>query len=274
MLSKNIYKRNKALKPDNKKRKVVLSVILAIALISIGFGVYRIGSLHQASDKKEVIKIKTGDQPLNQSTTIFVNADGGLSLRKEQSATSQRLTLIPNNTKLTTTSSLNGWYQVTYNGQTGWIAEKYTTTQAPLADPTSTWSVFTGSNYKIKYPIGWKYQNYGANQANNASSLVAFSDQDLPTTVPTGSQFIAPVIVQVSNQTLAAANSTYSTISGVVTTNLTIAGVAANEYTYTSASSETQVTAIVFSAGGSTFIMNESGGYSDDLLKMANTFSL
>jgi hypothetical protein len=276
MLSKNIYKRKKSLKPINRKKNIVLSVILGLALLSIGYGIYKIESLKPPGDKKVTIKMQTGNQPLNQTTTIYINASGGLSLRKSPSSTSARLVVIPNDTKLTAASTLDGWYQVTYDGQTGWVSAEYTTTQAPTVatDPTAGWSTFSGADYSVKYPLGWDYQNYGASQANNATSLVAFSDQTLPTTVPTGSQLIAPVTIEVSSEPVSTANSTYSTINGVVATSLTIAGVQATEYSYTSPSSDTQVTSIVFSAGGNTFIMNESGGYSTNLLQMASTLTL
>jgi hypothetical protein len=276
MLSRNLKRRKKPTLPKSKRKKVIVTIALAVALFFIFFGLYTINSYKSSSGKKEEVKIETGDRPLKKTTTIFVNAAGGLSLRKERSAKSTRLSLIPNKTKLEATEELDGWYKVTYNGKEGWVAKEYTTTQSSAEDPAKNWSVYTNASqgYKIKYPLGWKYQDYSPNEASRSLSLVAFSNQDLPATLPQGSEFIAPVTVQVSGKTIDEANRDHAGISGVTADKLTVAGTQATKYTYTSASSNTQMTAIVFSARGKTFILNEGGGYSEDLLKMANTFSL
>jgi uncharacterized protein YgiM (DUF1202 family) len=276
MLSRNLTRSKKLKTPQGKRRKVIVSTVLGLALFFIIFGVYKLNSYKMASGKKEAVKVETGDRPLKKTTAIFISADGGLSLRKDRDSKSPRIALIPNKTQLEATEELDGWYKVTYNGKTGWIAKQYTTTQAPAEDPTKTWSVYTSPSqgYKIKYPLGWKLQNYGANAASKSLSLVAFSNQELPTTIPQGSEFIAPVTIQVSSKTIEEANQGYATISGVTSEKLTIAGAAATKYTYTSISSNTQMIAIVFSLGGRTFVLAEGGGYGEDLIKMANTFSL
>ncbi len=276
MLSRNLKRSKKLKTPNSKRKKIILSVVLALALFFIIFGIYKISSYRSEAGGEQAIKVETGDRPLKKSTAIFVNADGGLSLRKDRDAKSERLALIPNKTQLEATEELDGWYKVTYNGKTGWIAKEYTTVSAPAEDPAKGWSQYINSTqgYKIKYPLGWKFKDYGANAGSGVLSLVAFSNQDLPATIPQGSEFIAPITVQVNNRPLAEISKNYSSISGVVAEKITIAGTAGTKYTYTSTSSNTQMTDIVFSLGGKTFILGESGGYSEDLLKMANTFGL
>ncbi|MDD5693058.1 MAG: SH3 domain-containing protein [Patescibacteria group bacterium] len=276
MLSRNLKRKSRPKIGTNKKKRVIISVILAFALFFIFYGFYKVNSLKPSDGKKQDVKVETGDRPLKKTTTIYINADGGLSLRKERSSKSERLTLIPNKTQLEASQELDGWYKVSYNGKEGWIAKEYTTTQAPAEDPAKGWTTYSNATYgfKVRYPLGWKYQDYGANPANKSLSLIAFSNQDLPATVPQGSDFIAPVMLQVSSKTIDEANAEYGSISGVTPEKITIAGTPATKYTYTSVSSNTQVTAIVFSVGGKTYIFNEGGGYGEDLVKMANTFSL
>lgn len=279
MLSRNLKINKRSLPSKSGKRKWIISGILIFSLFFIGYGFYTFQKLQPDDGQKAEVKVETGDRPLDQKLAVYVtNADNGLSLRKSADKNSERLDLIPNKTKLETLAELGGWYKVSYKGKEGWISKEFTTTKAPatVTDPAKSWSYYTSTKYgyKIKYPLGWKYQDYGAIPANQTLSMIAFSSQALPTKIPTGSDFIAPVTVEVSSKTLVQANKSFSTISGVVATPVTISSIPATKYTYTSVLSNTQMTGIVFSAGGKTFILNEGGGYSEDLLKMANTFTI
>lgn len=259
----------------NKRNRAILVGVAVIAIAIMAFGFYSLTHRKSSEAGKVDIKLDTGDRPIKKENAIYVNADGGLSLRADRNPNSQRLDLIPNGTKLVATEELDGWYQVTYNGKTGWVSKQYTTAVAPAEDPTKGWATFTSpAGYKIKYQPGWKAQDYGANTALAASSLAAFSNLDLPATMPAGSEFIAPVTVAVSTKTIDEANKGYTTIAGVQTEATSAGGIAASKYTYTSSSSNTQMTAIVFAAGGKVFILSEGGGYADDLLKMAATFTI
>jgi len=273
-MARNMYRMKRG-PLSNKRNRAILGGVAAVAVLAIGISAYNLFKPKTVNSSKEEIKLETGDRPIAKSVDVYVNADGGLSLRADMNATSQRLELIPNGTKLTASEELDGWYHVTYNNKTGWISKQYTTTAAPAADPTAGWATFTSTlGYKIEYQTGWKAQDYGANTTLKATSLVAFSNQDLPVTIPAGSEFIAPVTVVVSTKTIAEASASYSTIAGVQAEAASVAGIAATKYTYTSASSNTQMTAIVFAAGGKVFIFSEGGGYADDLLKMAATFTI
>jgi hypothetical protein len=273
-MARKMYKLKKRPLANKRKRALLLGVaILAVALI--GFGIYSLTQRKSSDTGKIEIKLDTGDRPIAKENAIYVNADGGLSLRADRNPNSERLDLIPNGTKLTATQELDGWYQVSYNSKTGWVSKQYTTAVAPAEDPTKGWGTYTSTlGYSIKYQTGWKAQDYGANDALKASSIVAFSNLELPATIPTGSEFIAPVTVTVSTKTIEEANSSFSTVAGVQTETVTVSGVSATKYTYTQASSNTQMTAIVFSAGGKVFVLSEGGGYADDLLKMVTTFTI
>lgn len=273
-MARNMYRFKKS-PLANKRNRAILLGVAGLALLIIGLSTYTLLKGKTTDAGKAEIKIETGDRPIPKELAIYVNADGGLSLRSDRVATAQRMELIPNGTRLTATEELDGWYHVSYNGKVGWISKQYTTAVAPAVDPAKDWATFSSTTgYKIKYQTGWKAQDYGANDVLKASSLVAFSNQDLPTTLPAGSEFIAPVTVVVSTKTIAEANAGYSTIAGVQTEMAAVGGIAATKYTYTSASSNTQMTAIVFAAGGKVFVLSEGGGYADDLLKMAATFTI
>ena len=273
MLSKNLYRMKKRPLTD-KRKKAVFAAVLAGSLFFVGAGAYLLNKTKPASGQKDTIVLETGDRPLKKELTIYVNADGGLSLRGDHDSTAARLELIPDKTSLAVTEELDGWYQVTYNGKTGWVSKQYTTAVAPAADPTKDWATFAGQGYKIKYQAGWKAQDYGANSALSASSLVAFSNQDLPAALPAGSEFIAPVTVAVSTKAIAEAESAYATIAGAQTEPVTIAASTGKKFTYTATGSNTQVTVIVLAAGGKVFVFSEGGGYADDLLKMSATFTI
>lgn len=273
MLSKNLYRMKK--RPlSSKRKKAIFAGILAASIFFIGTGAYMMNKVKPADSQKSTIVLETGDRPLKKELSVYVNADGGLSLRADHDSDSARLELIPDKTTLSVTEELDGWYQVNYNGKTGWVSKQYTTTVAPAADPTKDWATFTGSGYKIKYQTGWKAQDYGANTTLAASSLVAFSNQDLPATIPAGSEFIAPVTVAVSTKAITDAENAYASIAGVQTETVTVGGIAGKKFVYTSAGSNTQMTVIVVAASGKVFIFSEGGGYADDLLKMTATFTI
>lgn len=278
MLSKNIPRGTNKKFGRGEKKKIVISAVLVISLFFIGYGIYTFTNLKKEESKKADAKVETGDRPLKQTVTVYVNASGGLSLRQNPDKNSKKLDTIPNKTKLETIEELNGWYKVRFSGKEGWISKQYTTASAPAKekDQTETWSYFTNSKYgyKIKYPLGWKYQDYGPNAAGKTLSMVAFSAQELPASIPAGTEFLAPITLEVSSKTLDQKNQEYSTISGVVISPAKVGVYSGTKYSFTSVSSNTQETAIVFSAGGKTFVASEGGGYSEDLLKMVNTFTI
>jgi hypothetical protein len=273
MLSRNLYKVKKAPLSDRRK-KVILSVLLVFSVFFIVYGIYNLKQIVPVSGKKEEVKVETGDRPLKQSKFVYTTADKGLSLRKDRDQNSERLVLIPNKTKLEATEELDGWYQVTYEGKTGWISKQYTTMDAPETDQFSSWQVFSTTTFKIKYPVGWKVKDYGADSNNKVAQLIAFSNLDLPDTIPTGTEFIAPITIKVTNKTIEEAKASYTSISGVTTEPISVGSLSGDKYVYTSTLSNTQMTAVVVSTGSNVMILDEAGGYAEDLLNMIKTFSL
>jgi len=273
-MARRMYRMKKSPLATRRNRAILFGVAI-VALLLVGFGFYGLTNKRTSEAGKVDIKLETGDRPIAKEDSVYVNADGGLSLRSDRNPNSQRMELIPKGTKLVATQELDGWYQVSYNNKTGWVSKQYTTKVAPAEDPTKDWGTYTSTTgYKLKYQTGWKAQDYGANETLQASSLVAFSNLDLPATIPAGSEFIAPLTVAVSTKTADVANKNYSSIAGVQAEAISVGGVAGTKYTYTSTTSNTQMTAIVVSGGGKVYILSEGGGYAEDLLKMAATFTI
>jgi hypothetical protein len=257
----------------DKRRKTIISSVLVLSLFFIIYGIYSFQKIKPADGKKEEVKVETGDRPLKKDLIVYINADGGLSLRENRDQNSKRLVIIPNKTQLTAVEELDGWYKVTYQDKEGWIIKQYTTTDAPAEDPYKDWSAFTGAGFKVKYPLGWKVKDYGANTGKSVTSLVAFSNQELPTSVPEGTEFLAPITFEVSTKTSDEVNASFATISGVTKEQIDAGGRTATKYTYTSAYSNTQMTSIVLSIGSQTLTLSEAGGYQDDLANMVKTLS-
>lgn len=73
----------------------------------------------------EVEGIYYYDMLFNPNDTYTVNNKDGVSMYKEYNSTSEVLETIPNNTTLNVKYELvgygDGWYQIEYNGKTGWV---------------------------------------------------------------------------------------------------------------------------------------------------------
>lgn len=273
MLSRNLYRMKKS--PLASRRKKFLNIsFIVLAILLVCFTVYRFTHLKPADGKKIEVAVATGDQPVKKNLSVYVNADGGLSLREDRDANSKRITLIPNSTQLTVTEELEGWYKVSYDSKDGWISKQYTTTVAPAVDPIKDWKTFAGSGYSIKYQVGWSYQDYGKNDTIPYASVVAFSNQALPATIPVGSDFVAPIVVNLSANNSTEVSKTYAAMSGATVEALSVGSRAAQKYTFTSPTSNTQVTTVIVATSGGTLIFSEAGGYLEDLLKMLNTLTI
>ncbi len=111
---------------------IAVAVFVVLILIGGGYAGWRIYDANQATEEEtetDTIPPDSDEGGVEVQKEISVNADDGLNLRQEASADSQPLTIIPNGTKLTVLEEVDAWYKVTYGGQTGWIAQEYTTTQ-------------------------------------------------------------------------------------------------------------------------------------------------
>ncbi len=77
----------------------------------------------------------TGNNVTMQGT---ITASPGLNLRADPSATAKILTTIPEGTTINLAAQQDGWYQTSYQGQTGWVAADYVTVTTTNQSPTGT----------------------------------------------------------------------------------------------------------------------------------------
>jgi hypothetical protein len=84
---------------------------------------------------------------------------------------------------------------------------------------------------------------------------------------------LPPVIVRTTAQTVTALEASYKANQGAVVEAATISGLAGEKITYNS-SSGTQMTAFLVAKGATTFVIEETGGYSDELAKIIASLNL
>jgi len=65
--------------------------------------------------------------PVPAVTTSYKRTTANLNMRKGPSTAESIISTIPNGTKVETSSVVSGWYEVTYNGKTGWVSGQYLT---------------------------------------------------------------------------------------------------------------------------------------------------
>lgn len=74
-----------------------------------------------------------------ESGSLTVNATAGLNMRTGPGTENPIITTLNHGTKLNYTNTQNGWYQVSYNGRTGWVIGTYviaTANSAPAPAPS------------------------------------------------------------------------------------------------------------------------------------------
>jgi hypothetical protein len=251
-------------------KKIIVGAVILSILIG-AYGILNLLRLAPKEEDKQSVTYETGDQPLPQKTMIYVDASGGLNMREEPNATSKILKTIPNGTKLEASLLEGEWYQVNYDGKTGWVNQKYVKTYTgETATPTEGWQKYqnTAFAYGLSFPGDWVKADYGASQAADLESYVGFgpqlSDEINPNILP-------PVAVKVTKDALAKVQESYKTKTNSVPTAATISGVQGTKYVFM-ATSGVQMTAYVVSGGGYTYILEESGGYTDELTEMVKNF--
>lgn len=272
-LAKNLNKkpisRKKFAWPSLNKKGVYAVVFLAVLL-----GVYGVVSLARviptASEKKE-IKFETGDQPLPQKISLWVTAEGGLYMRANPEPKSKIVILIPAGTQLSAEDSEGEWYKVSYMNKTGWVNKGYVTTTPPAEEPTKDYKslVDKASGFSLRYPKDWVYQNYSENKATSSTAYYAFGAQ-LPAALDPAT--LPPVVVRISSKSKTAVDAEFRALKALsVTTN--ISNLSGTKYSYTS-SSGTQMTAYVVGKGTVTYILEETGGFENELNLIIKTFVL
>lgn len=121
-------KPGKTNKTENQKKSRILLVTIILAFIVVAglFISYRYIKIEKPNISKKAKATQTLPKKPTKTQTINVVADGGLNLRLSATQTSAELTVIPNGTSLNVLAESGDWFEVNYNGQTGWILKDYT----------------------------------------------------------------------------------------------------------------------------------------------------
>lgn len=275
-LARNL-KPQRGLKPKIKFKlpKFKKGTVIALVVVAAALGIYGVLNLYRlapAKEDKKDITFETGDRPLPQTLSIWVTADGGLFMRKDPNSKAEILSTIPNGTQLSAQETQGDWYKVSYMDKTGWVNKNYVTTAAPAESPTKNWNTFSNKafGYSVRYPAGWVAQDYGANPATSSQSYVGFGPQLAPQLNPS---LLPPVIIRVTSDTKEKTEAQYKTAANSVAEAVTVSSLAGTKYTY-NASSGTQMTAYVVPKGTQIYIIEETGGYSDEVGKMIASLTL
>ena len=93
-------------------------------------------------------KYTTETKPEVKPTTTTVYTTGDLYVRAKPDKTSTKLGVLKKGTAVETTGLKNGWYTIKYNGKTGYISAKYTTTTKP--ETAAKKVVYTSANLNVR----------------------------------------------------------------------------------------------------------------------------
>ena len=142
-----------------KKLKLFTAVIVSILTLTAPVSV--LASENTATEQSSY-EIK------NTSLTCYVNSEKGLNVRSGPSTDYSVLGTLSNGSKIEVTGESGGWYRFDYNGKDGFVATKYTTTQAPDSKGINA----TASDDNVT-------PSTDAADENNESKLAIFDDSTL-----------------------------------------------------------------------------------------------
>jgi len=270
--SKKLNRRNPSSKRGKRDfRKIILYSSLGLAVLLGVYGVLNLSRLVPDEDQKQDLVLSTGDRPLPEEMKIWINAKGGLNLRELPDGNSKIIAIIPNGTELVSTKLSGDWYEVKFEGKTGWVHRDYVKNfkeeDVPQKDD---WKVYRSPNYgyTASYPKDWVYLSYGANKAAGLLDYVAFglqlSDELDPNRLP-------PIAIKVTSDSNSVVTSLYKKKTDVVYEKSKIAGIDGFKYVFI-AESGVQMTAYIVSGDSYTYILQESGGYASELERMVSEF--
>lgn len=262
---------------QEKKRnykKITLYFVLGLAVLLGVYGIFNLSRLAPTKEEKKDVVFSTGDKPLPEEIRLVVNAPGGLNMRAEPSTESEVLETIPNGAELVAEELSGDWYKVTYEGKTGWVHRDYVRVveEEQHRDTRDGWKTYQSPSYgfDVSYPKDWVSLSYGANKAANLLDYIAFgpqlSDELDPARLP-------PVVIKVTDDAKKAVLDVYDKKTDVSSASAKVAGIDGKRYIYT-ADSGVQMTAYIVSKGDRTYILEESGGYADELRGMVDSLRL
>ncbi len=259
----------KGMDPGKKKILFVLGLIFAVIVL---YGLYSLKQKVTPSGNAKIpVRVESGDQPLPKKQEITINAGGfPLNIRADHDSNSKKIGEIPDKTKTEIQAELDGWYQISYKGKTGWISKKYTIladSAAPATQDANS-QTFTGNGFTFQYAKDWNIQNY---TSPDLAAWVAVSNSQLPATPPTGSYFI-PIEIKVYSGANKPSGG-FRTDPATQKAAISVGGANGTKYTYTNSDTSTQVNTVEIAKGDSVYDFNDNGGYMDDLNKILNTFT-
>lgn len=106
-----------------KKLKLFAAVIVSILTLTAPVSVLATENT-STEQSASVYEVK------DTSLTCYVNSEKGLNVRSGPSTDYSVIGTLSNGSKIEVTGESGGWYRFDYNGKDGFVATKYTTTQA------------------------------------------------------------------------------------------------------------------------------------------------
>lgn len=106
-----------------KKLKLFAAVIVSILTLTAPVSVL-------ATENTSTEQSASGYEVKDTSLTCYVNSEKGLNVRSGPSTDYSVIGTLSNGSKIEVTGESGGWYRFDYNGKDGFVATKYTTTQA------------------------------------------------------------------------------------------------------------------------------------------------
>ena len=137
--------------------------------------------LRSARDGKVVMPLEntsteqsaSGYEVKDTSLTCYVNSEKGLNVRSGPSTDYSVIGTLSNGSKIEVTGESGGWYRFDYNGKDGFVATKYTTTQA--TDPNGSNAAAADDN---------STSSTAAADGDSESKLAIFDDSTLTFSFP------------------------------------------------------------------------------------------
>ena len=106
-----------------KKLKLFAAVIVSILTLTAPVSVL-------ATENTSTEQSASGYEVKDTSLTCYVNSEKGLNVRSGPSTDYSVIGTLSNGSKIEVTGESGGWYRFDYNGKDGFVATKYTATQA------------------------------------------------------------------------------------------------------------------------------------------------
>ena len=144
-----------------KKLKLFAAVIVSILTLTAPVSVL-------ATENTSTEQSASGYEVKDTSLTCYVNSEKGLNVRSGPSTDYSVIGTLSNGSKIEVTGESGGWYRFDYNGKDGFVATKYTTTQATDSN---------GSNAAAS--DGNTTSSTDAADENSESKLAIFNDSTL-----------------------------------------------------------------------------------------------